>query len=292
MKLGVGLPTTIPGTTAEQTLQWASSAERLGFSTLGTLDRLAFDNYDPVPVLAAAAAVTHRIGLATSILIAPYRGNGAVLAKQLASIDRLSGGRLTVGIAVGTREDDYSVTGTDYSTRGKVMDDLLLRMHALWEGAVVDGGRIGPPPTGHGKPPLLIGGGGKSALRRVVQHGSGWISGGGGVEAFKQTADAVRAAWLHAGRNGSPRLVSLGYFALGANAREAASRYLGQYYGFSGQYAEHVIANALTSSAQIEEEIGAFSAAGCDELILFPCLPDPDQVDLLAAIRPPSQTAE
>ena len=90
MRLGVGLPATIPGARPEEILGWALNAERYGFSTLGTLDRVVFDNYDPIPVLAATATVTDRIGLTTSILIGPYRGNGVVLAKQLATIDRLS----------------------------------------------------------------------------------------------------------------------------------------------------------------------------------------------------------
>lgn len=282
MKIGVGLPSTIPRTTSSQVLNWARIAERHGFSTLGTLDRVVFDNYDPIPVLGAAAAVTEHIGLTTSILIGPYRGNGTILAKQLASVDRLSEGRLTVGIAVGTREDDYEATQSPYRTRGTILDDILRRARETWNGDS-ETNLVGPTPAHQGGPPLLIGGGGAAATRRVIQHGAGWISGGGSVEAFSETAGVVRTAWDEAGRDGSPRMVAIGYFALGGGAADAAGRYLGDYYGFSGAYAQQVIAGALTNPDAVQAAAGAFADAGCDELILFPCLPDQDQVDLLAA---------
>src|SRR3954462_1338453 len=108
MDIGIGLPSTIPGIPGRLVPEWAAAAERAGFSTLGTIDRVVYANFETVPTLAAAAAVTERIRLTTSILIAPYRGNGAVLAKQLATVDNLAGGRLTVGIAVGGRQDDFT----------------------------------------------------------------------------------------------------------------------------------------------------------------------------------------
>lgn len=91
MDIGIGLPSTIPGIPGQLILEWASTAERTGFSTLGTLDRLVYDNLETVPTLAAAAAVTTRIRLTTSVLIGPYRGNGALLAKQLATVDKIAG---------------------------------------------------------------------------------------------------------------------------------------------------------------------------------------------------------
>ena len=227
----------------------------------------------------------------TSILIGPYRGNGVVLAKQLASIDRLCGGRLTVGIAVGNREDDYQATDTSYTGRGVAQDALLTRMRSVWRGDDLAGGQVGPHPARAGGPPLLIGGGVGSgplltatrAIRRVIEHGSGWVS-GGDPRTFAHVAHAVRTAWEQAGREGSPRLVNLGYFALGANSAEAAVGYLGRYYGFSPEAAEHALAGAMTSEAKIAAGIRAFADAGCDELILFPCIAEPGQVDQLAAV--------
>src|ERR671910_2095554 len=98
MDVGIGLPTTIPGVGRDQLLEWARRAEARGFSSLGTIDRIVYDNYDPLIALAAAAAVTERIRLASTILIAPYRSNGALVAKQAASLDVIANGRLVFGV--------------------------------------------------------------------------------------------------------------------------------------------------------------------------------------------------
>jgi alkanesulfonate monooxygenase SsuD/methylene tetrahydromethanopterin reductase-like flavin-dependent oxidoreductase (luciferase family) len=142
--IGIGLPTTIPRVAGATVLEWARRADAAQFSTLGTIDRVVYGNYDAVPAMAAAAAVTSTIRLTTAILIGPYRGNGALLAKQLASVDQLSGGRLVVGIAVGGREDDFVATGSDFAGRGGVQDALLAEMRAVWAGEPV----VLPVPSG------------------------------------------------------------------------------------------------------------------------------------------------
>src|ERR687897_2574621 len=134
MDVGIGLPTTIPGVGRDQLLEWARRAEARGFSSLGTIDRIVYDNYDPLIALAAAAAVTERIRLATTILIAPYRANGALVAKQAASLDRVSAGRLVLGVAVGGREDDYNASGVDFHTRGRRFEQMLEQWDDVWAG--------------------------------------------------------------------------------------------------------------------------------------------------------------
>ncbi len=153
MKVGVGLPSTIPGVDRDSLLTWARKAEERGFSTLGTIDRVVYGNYESLIALAAAAAVTERIRLTTDILLGPLRGNGAMLAKQAATIDSLSNGRLTLGIAVGLREDDYAATATPFDERGKVFDAQLAEMRRDLEGArstvrPVPSGRRPRAPTG------------------------------------------------------------------------------------------------------------------------------------------------
>ena len=106
MDIAIGLPATIPGTSGSLVLDWARRADAGPFSSLGILDRLVYPNYETMITLAAAAAVTDRIRVMSTILIAPLR-RGGVLAKQAATLDALSGGRLTLGIGVGAREDDF-----------------------------------------------------------------------------------------------------------------------------------------------------------------------------------------
>jgi alkanesulfonate monooxygenase SsuD/methylene tetrahydromethanopterin reductase-like flavin-dependent oxidoreductase (luciferase family) len=285
MDLGVGLPSTIPHATGADVLTWAGEAEAAGFASLGTLDRLVYGNHETIPTLAAAAAVTSRIKLTTAILIAPYRGNGALLAKQLASVDSYAAGRLTVGIAVGARPDDYEAAGADFEGRGAVFDAQLAEFRAIWAGASRGyAGPIGPPPAHTGGPPLLIGGTSKAAFRRVVQYGSGWIAGGGSAATFSQGAGMARRAWSEAGRDGAPRLAALGYFALGPDATALAEAYLRDYYGFAAEYADAVVAGALTTEGAVRDAVSQFTEAGADELILFPCAPDVEQLHRLAEL--------
>jgi alkanesulfonate monooxygenase SsuD/methylene tetrahydromethanopterin reductase-like flavin-dependent oxidoreductase (luciferase family) len=282
MEVGIGLPTTIPGVTGEQVLEWARRAEARGFSSLGTIDRIVYPNYEPLIALAAAAAVTERIRLATSILIAPSRANGALLAKQAATLDHLSGGRLVLGLAVGGREDDYAVSGVDFHSRGKIFDAMLAEMGRLWAGEPVEGGGTVGPQSPRGRPTLIIGGTAEVTFKRAARHGDGWIMGGGAPDAFQEGAQKLLIAWQNAGREGTPRTLALSYFALGDGAQDAANAYLRDYYAFLGDYAGMVADSAATDADTVRGYVQAFEAAGCDELILFPSNPDPAQVDLLA----------
>jgi alkanesulfonate monooxygenase SsuD/methylene tetrahydromethanopterin reductase-like flavin-dependent oxidoreductase (luciferase family) len=274
MDIGVGLPTTVPGCTGPALTGWARRAEHLGFASLGVLDRLVYDNYEPVVALAAAAAVTERIRLAATILIAAYRDSPAVLAKQLATVDHLSGGRLVVGLAAGGREDDYVEAGTTYHDRGKRLDDVVATLHEVWQGDTV-----GPAAA----PPLIMGGHSPAAMRRAAAHGQGWIGGGSSTAGFAALAEQARLAWKAAGREDQPRMMSLGYVSLGPDGRERAQHYLRAYYAFAGPKAEMAAAGAITDAGRLRETIAAYAEAGCDELILFPCTTDAGQLDLIAA---------
>ena len=109
MEIGLSLPTTVPGADGRALIEFARRAEQLGFDTVTAVDRLVYDNYDSITALAAAAAVTERVTLSTSILLAAYRPSVVELAKQLASVDRLSGGRLVLGLSSGMRAGNVVV---------------------------------------------------------------------------------------------------------------------------------------------------------------------------------------
>jgi alkanesulfonate monooxygenase SsuD/methylene tetrahydromethanopterin reductase-like flavin-dependent oxidoreductase (luciferase family) len=283
VKIGIGLPSTIPDAPGRRIVEWAVAAEEAGFSTLGTIDRVVYPNHETVPTVAAAAAVTQGIGLTTAIIIAPFRGNGTLLAKQLASVDSISDGRLTVGIAVGGRPDDYAATAADFQQRGRLFDQQLVEMRAVWDQEPRGfAGAVGPPPVRPGGPPLLFGGNSAATFRRVGEQGAGWIAGGGGAQMFGGGAEQARQAWREGGRDGDPYLAALGYFSLGDDADGHAHRYLTHYYAFLGDFAEQIAASALTSPEAVQSDVAAFEEAGCDELILFPCNADVAQVGLLA----------
>ena len=284
MNIGIGLPSTIPGIEGEPLLAWARRAEERGFSSLGVLDRVVYPNYDPLITLAAVAVVTERIRLASDIILGPIRGNGAILAKQAATIDNLSGGRLTMGIALGAREDDYEATDVPWNRRGRLFDQQLEEMKRIWSGEERGAaGAIGPPAAGKGGPELVIGGGVDASFRRVVEYGDGWTMTGGTPDQFKEGSAKVKEAWSEAGREGAPRLIALCYFALGEDARQAAERDLQHYYAWLGdEIAGQIAASAATDEETIRGYREAFAEAGADELICFPTSADPAQVDLLA----------
>ena len=122
MRVGIGLPTTVPGMDGRAVVEWARRAEAGPFTSLGVLDRLVYDGFDVLAAVAAAAAVTERVRLVTMVAVAPLR-NTAILAKTTASIDSLSGGRLVLGLGVGARHEDYAAAGVDHRTRGRRFTD-------------------------------------------------------------------------------------------------------------------------------------------------------------------------
>lgn len=279
MDVAIGLPNAVPGTTGEQLTDWAKRAESAGFSSLGTIDRIAYPNLDPLLSLTAAAAVTSKIGLTTSILIGPMRHSPGVVAKQAATIQKLSDGRLTLGIAVGGREDDYAAAGADFSARGDDFDVMLPEMNAIWKGS----SDIAVGPDVSAKPPeLIIGGMIDKTYERAAKHGDGWVAGGGTPDMFAEGKQKLEAAWSEAGRDGKPRTLALAYFSLGDDAEEHANSYLKDYYEFLGEMADQIAGGAAKDAETAAGYVKGFEAAGCDELIIFPCNPDPGQVDLLA----------
>jgi alkanesulfonate monooxygenase SsuD/methylene tetrahydromethanopterin reductase-like flavin-dependent oxidoreductase (luciferase family) len=283
MKIGIGLPNTIPGTEGRTIIEWARRSEELGFSTLATIDRIVYPSYESLVVLAAAAGATERIGLLTNVLLGPTR-NPVLLAKEAASLDRLSGGRFTLGASVGSREDDYTVTGMGFHNRGKRWDEALELMHKAWRGEPIGGSPtpIGPTPTNGVNVPMLIGGTADHIIDRVVRYGTGWTAGGGGADRAKPMADKVREAWMAAGKPGEPRLVALIYYGLGPNAEQGITAYLEDYYSFIGPWVKNMAAGTPRTPEGLRDVAKRFEDAGFDELLFDPTIASLEQVELLA----------
>ncbi len=278
MRIGVGLPNGIPGTDGQLIIEWARRADAGPFSSLGVVDRLVYDSYEPLTTLAATAAVTRRVRLVTTIVIGLLH-NTAMLAKVAATLDALSGGRLVLGLAVGARKEDYDAAGIDYHARGRRLAEQLATLRSLWED-----GSLGPQAARRDGPALLLGGLSDSGFARMARYADGYIHGGGPPKAFARAADKARAAWLDAARPGKPQLWAQGYFALGDDAAQAGMRYLRDYYAFTGPFAERIAAGLLTTPQAIAQFVRGYEGAGCDELVLFPTAPDLGQLEQLAII--------
>lgn len=279
-RIGLGLPTAIPDAPARATVEWASLADDLGFPSLGVIDRLVYDNQDPLVALAAAAAVNERAELFTTVLNVLWRQGALMLAKQLWSLERISDGRLIAGLALGGWPEDSRESGTDLVRRGAAFDGMLDVMLRAWKGGMSGAG--GPlPALPPGRPRLLFGGFAPRSYERMASLGGGWVAPLFGFDVLLGGVASAQAAWSAAGRPGRPRIVVGRYFSLGPDADVTADRYIHHYYG--DQYFGAVRPDVFTSPADLHSELRRLQDAGCDDVLLFPCSADLDQPRRLAA---------
>lgn len=295
MDIGVGLPNAVPGADPATVVAWAARADDGPFASVGTVDRVMYDNLEPLVTLAAAAAVTSRVDLVTCILIAPLRER-STLAKQTISLDTLSGGRLTLGVAIGARGDDYEPNEfaarpgppvpwradggavPPPQPRGERLTDQLTALRALW-----DDRHLTPSSAVRSAPRLLVGGGSGPAFARMARLSDGYFHGGGPPRAFERAAAQARAAWVDAGRSGQPQLWGQAYYALG-DATDAGREYLLDYYAFTGPFARRIADGLLTTPLEVRGLVQGYADAGCDHLILLPAVAELSQVDRLADV--------
>jgi alkanesulfonate monooxygenase SsuD/methylene tetrahydromethanopterin reductase-like flavin-dependent oxidoreductase (luciferase family) len=287
LKIGIGLPATIPNTPGSLTIEWSKRAEKKGFSTLGIIDRVVYPNYEPLITLSAAAGATEKIGLMTTIMIVPTR-DAVMTAKQIATLDVLSGGRLVLGFGLGSRADDMEATNTsDFKTRGRRMGNQVRLMKRIWAGEKVSDsiGAVGPAPFQRGGPPILLGGNNPNQFSRIARWADGYIaSGGGDPKNAAANYEKILEAWNLRKRQGKPRFVSCIYYSLGENFIERGAANLRHYYAIAGPYAEIVVKGMRSNAQQIKETVKSFSAIGVDELIFWPAVNEIEQLDALAEL--------
>lgn len=285
MKIGIGLPAWISGVQGSFIVDWARAADAGPFSSLGLIDRVVYANHEPLIALAVAAGATLRVRLVTTVLLAPLRET-ALLAKQAASLDVLSNGRLTLGLGIGAREDDFAAASADFHQRGKRFDEQLALMARIWSGQTMNDEveSIGPAPVQPGGPEILLGGYSPAAVRRLEYWGNGFMAGGGDPRVADQFFRLTEERWRNAGRAGKPRLVGCAYFALGERAAERGTVSLLHYYSFAPERARHIAGALPTSPEKVQALIQAYKDIGSDELILWPTIPEMDQLSRLADV--------
>jgi len=267
-------------------LEWITRAERGPFSSVVVTDRVVSQALEPLSVLAMAAGATQRIRLMTSVVIGPTRET-TLLARQAATIDVLSGGRLTLGLGIGVRENDYLATGFNFHRRGRRAEEQLPILRRLWSGENLSGevGAIGPRSGNTNGPELLIGGYVPAIVQRIAKWGDGYMAPGGGEpDSLLKMWRQIEHAWQEAGRKGKPRWVGASYYALGPNAADHASHYINANYGYNPDLAARRLRTLPASRAAVEEAIKRQSDMGVDEFILRPCADDLDQMDRLTEI--------
>lgn len=272
MKIGLGLPIADP----TALLTWARRADDGPFSTLGLLDRLVYDNPEPLVTLATLAGATRRIRVQTEVLLAPLR-QAPLLAKQSATLAQLSGNRFTLGIGVGGREDDHAAAGADIKRRGRILDAQMQVMHRLWAGEPHsdEAGPIGPA----FRPEVLFGGFVPAAIDRVGRWGDGFLA-AGPLDYMETTFRLAEKFWQTHQRPGKPRLVGQLNAAIGPDSvADEARAEMTAYYGNPN------FANAMvTTPGDLQVQLRRLEDLGADEAVLYCWSPDPDQVDRLADV--------
>lgn len=289
MEIGVGLPTNLRGTNKDLVLEWARRAEAAGFASLCMGERLTYAGYDWVLSLTAAAAVTSRIRLLANVIILPIHPVG-VVAKQSLSLDDFSGGRLSLGVGLGTPLDDYDVAPSPREGRGARFEESMRTLRELWKGeSLLEGVRaIGPPPVREGGPELLLGANGLKSLRRAGQFTDGAVTWSFSADPREARAmfDVVEQSWRDFDRKGSPRLVCGCYYSAGPNAEQDLAAYFRDYYPnvLPGQVEDLLAAVRTVTPEAIRTVVREFEEIGCDEFIFVPVKPDLAHLDGLAEI--------
>lgn len=279
------LPTMLPHG-RDELLAWCRGIDDGPWSSLAVPERVTYTSHSLTVQLAAAAVLTERVRLWSTVVVLPAH-DAVQVAKDLASVDQASGGRLTVGVGVGGREQDYRAIGGDFTNRWARMDEQVATMRRIWgqEPPFEGADPVGPPPVQRGGPPLVAGVVGPKALARAAR----WAIGVDDPTSITEVDAAalagrrrtVEAAWEEAGRAEAPHFSASVWYALGGDAAEQLGRYAYDYLRiFDEGYARHVAGTAAVHDpAALRAAVDAARQAGCDELFLVPTTADPAELD-------------
>ena len=275
MKLGICLPHYGRPIEPSRLIQLAARAEEMGLDSLWVTDHVIVPRdvpliyrdamLDPLAVLPWLAGVTERIALGTSVVVLPYRPPLPV-AKLLASVDVLSGGRLIVGVAVGWLEGEFDALGVPFRERGRRADEAIEVFRAVWtdehpEIATANhrlaGVKASPMPLQKPRPPILVGGASDAALRRAARLGDGWHASSMAPSAFRAGALAVGNHWKEARREGDPQLTLRVPLLIDGIHRAAVDPAL--------LGTRHVIRGSI---ANVARELRQYQSAGCEHVAL------------------------
>ena len=291
MKIGMNLPVMVPGLDRDTIFAWCRGVDAGFYSSLAAGERITFPNPEIMVTMSAAAAVTERVRLALTVIVLPMH-SPVLMAKQVATLDVISGGRLVLGLGVGARVEDYAAVGAPFDGKRLTrMERQITLMRRVWAGEnVVEGAQrpVEPLPVQAGGPELLAGALAPDSIRRAARWANGicGFSFGPSAEEIGFAYDTARQAWSDAGRAAPPRLVMSFWHALGAQARQQLDAYLTRYLGFLGDDVARALAPSVhtTSPAALRDACRMLADLGTDELLLVPTTSDPDEVKRVADI--------
>jgi len=288
--IGLAWVNPAPLTKPENVVNFAKKCEAMGCQSMWSIDRVAYDNLEPLTVLAAAAGATQKIRLGTSVLLGNLR-HASHVAKIVSTLDFISNGRVTLGLGFGSRENDYKAVEIPFEHRGSRAVEQVQLMKRLWtEDKVTFKGKfynvenlsVGPKPIQKPHPPIWTGGSAEVALKRAGSWADGFICGSSAIPDFPSTWEKIAGYARAAGRD--PNKISkagLTFMAIHhdqSKAVRAVEDYVMRYYG--RLRADVANTSLVGSPAAIAERMGAFLSRGLDTLIIGVADPDPRQLDL------------
>ena len=288
--IGLAWVNPAPLTKPENVVNFAKKCEAMGCQSMWTIDRIAYDNLEPLTVLAAAAGVTQKIRLGTSVLLGNLR-HASHIAKIVSTLDFISNGRVTLGLGFGSRESDYKAVEIPFEHRGSRAVEQVQLMKRLWsEDSVTFKGKfynvenlsVGPKPIQKPHPPIWTGGSAEVSLKRAGSWADGFICGSSAIPDFPSTWEKIAGYARAAGRDPNRiRKAGLTFMAIDddqSKAVRAVEDYVMRYYG--RLRADVANTSLVGSPAAVTERIGAFLSKGPDTLIIGVADPDPRQLDL------------
>ena len=289
MKVSMTLPTMAPGCDRAALLGWCRRIDAGPFASIAAGERVSFPNVEVGVALAAAAASTERVRVVSTLFVAPLHP-AALLAKRVASLDVLAGGRFTLGLGVGGREEDYRATAASFERRHARLDALVAEMRRIWVGEAVVAGTapIGPAPVQAGGPPILVAASGAKPLARAARWADGVLGFELGPDAaqVERLMRAAHAAWRDADRPAPPRCITSFWFALGPDARERLDAYARRYLAVFGDAAARSLAARCLAAGDVavRSALRQLRDAGADECFLVPTTADIAELDRLQAL--------
>jgi alkanesulfonate monooxygenase SsuD/methylene tetrahydromethanopterin reductase-like flavin-dependent oxidoreductase (luciferase family) len=283
------LPTMASGLDRGLVNDWCVAVDEGPFRSLAVGERIAFDNLEMHTTLSYAAARTERVRIAPTLVILPMHPV-ALMAKKLATLDVLSGGRVDVVVGVGGRDQDYRCAERPFGRRHQALDDQVGELRRLWAGGAPHDGApaVGPAPVQVGGPPIYASAmGPKSTARAAV-----WADGNMGFTLAPGTDDhiaafeTIRDAWAVAGRTEPPRLSTSFWYSLDADAAASLHDYAYRYLQVFGHEGAEMMAGLTTAAGldAVAEGLQRLEAAGCDEVYLVPTSIDPTQLTEIASL--------
>jgi alkanesulfonate monooxygenase SsuD/methylene tetrahydromethanopterin reductase-like flavin-dependent oxidoreductase (luciferase family) len=289
MDIGVSLPTMAPGYSPTTTVDWSRGIDAGPFSSVSAGERITFSNPELLTTMAAAAAVTERVQIFVNLVVLPLHPV-AVIAKQIATLDQLAGGRVTLAVGVGGRGHDFRAAEAQYDHRHARLDEQVPELRRIWSGEPPFPGAdpVGPAPVQAGGPPILAGALGPKAMARAAQWAdgvTGFSVSGRGAE-MAGTFALAEQAWTEAGRP-APRKVSGCFYAVGIDdpaetLRAFTHRYLAI---FGDDFASAMADDCWVSSPDaLRQVLDDAEEAGCDELVLVPATVDLACLDATAGV--------